>query len=574
MKSLLVYLKQYRKECVLAPLFKLTEAVLELIVPLVMAEMIDRGIGGADVPFIWRMGLRLALLAAAGLAFSVTAQYFSAKAATGFTGQLKAALIRRIQTLSYRQTDRISVPTLITRMTSDMNQVQTGVNLTLRLLLRSPLVVFGALVMAFRVDATAALVFAALIPVLGLIVWLLMRVTLPGYRAVQKENDATLSGVRESLTGMRVIRAFSRQEEEEKRFAATHQRLTATQIRVQKISAAMNPLTMVAVNLGLAVLLYVGGARVRIGILTQGQVVALANYMSQILVELLKLANLLMTISRSLACADRIADVLNTAPDMPEGDQTPSPEARPLVALRGAGLSYAGDGKEAVRHLDVQLDPGESLGIIGGTGSGKSSAAALIPRLYEATVGQVCVGGYDVRQLRTDSLRTMIGYVPQKAQLFSGTVRSNLLMGREADDAALWDALAIAQAEDFVRALPEGLDAPVQQGGRNFSGGQRQRLTIARALIGRPPILILDDSASALDAQTDARLRRALRTRLDGVTLIVISQRASSVMGLDRILVLDDGEPVGLGTHAALMETCPVYRETYRAQFGEEEKTA
>ena len=570
MKSLLVYLKKYRKECVLAPLFKLTEAVLELFVPLVMAQMIDHGIANSDTAFIWRMGLRLILLAAAGLAFSVTAQYFSAKAATGFSHQLKSALIRHIQTLSFRQTDQISIPTLITRMTSDMNQVQTGVNLTLRLLLRSPLVVFGAMVMAFRVDAVSALIFAALIPVLAMIVFLIMRVTLPGYRRVQRANDETLRRVREGLNGMRVIRAFSRQAYEEDRFEETHAALSQAQIRVQRISAAMNPLTLVAVNLGLAILLYTGGFRVNTGILTQGQVVALANYMSQILVELLKLANLLMTISRSLACADRIAEVMATSPDMPDGDHIPDMTARPVIEMRNAALSYTGKGKEAVHHLNLSLDPGMSLGIIGGTGSGKSSAAALVARLYDATDGQVFVGGSDVTRLRLHDLRTSIGYVPQKAQLFSGTIRDNLMLGRTASDEELWEALETAQAADFVRALPEGLDAPVLQRGTNFSGGQRQRLTIARALIGHPPIVILDDSASALDAQTDALLRRALRDRLAGSALIVISQRASSVMALDRILVLDNGEPVGLGTHEELMRSCPVYIETYRAQFPEE----
>ena len=566
----MVYLKQYRKECVLAPLFKLTEAVLELIVPLVVAQMIDAGIAAGDTALIWRNGLILVLLALAGLGFSVTAQYFSAKAATGFAHKLKAALIRHIQSLSFRQTDQISIPTLMTRMTSDMNQVQTGVNLTLRLLLRSPLVVFGAMIMAFRVDATAALVFAVLIPALALIVWLIMRITLPGYRQVQQASDQTLRQVREGLTGMRVIRAFSRQTNEEDRFSETHEQFSRVQLRVQRVSAAMNPLTLVTVNLGLAVLLYVSGVRVNAGILTQGQVVALANYMSQILVELLKLANLLMTISRSLACADRIAEVLNTAPDMKDGTLTPDPAASPLVEWKDAALSYTGKGKEAIRHLDLRLEAGASLGIIGGTGSGKSSAAALVPRLYDASEGRVLVGGHDVTELSLDALRRFVGYVPQKAQLFAGSVRDNLTLGRSADDAELWEALEIAQAADFIRALPEGLDAPVRQGGGNFSGGQRQRLTIARALVGHPPVVILDDSASALDAQTDAFLRRALKERLQGTTLIVISQRASSVMPLDQILVLDNGEPVGLGRHDELMRTCPVYIETYRAQFPEE----
>ncbi|MBQ8081449.1 MAG: ABC transporter ATP-binding protein [Clostridia bacterium] len=573
MRKLLIYLREFRKECILAPLFKLLEAILELFVPVIVATMIDGGISGGDRGLILRSGLLLLALALAGLIMAVTAQWFAARAATGFAARVKTALMRRIQSLSARQQDALGAPTLIGRLTGDMNQVQTGVNLTLRLLLRSPFVVLGALIMAFTVDAKAALVFAALIPVLSLCVFLVMKATLPRYRDIQEASDGVLGVTRENLTGVRVIRAFGMEENEEARFVGRHDRLTRLQIATQRVAAALNPLTLLIVDIALAILIYVGAVRVDVGALSQGRVVALTNYMSQILVELIKLANLLITISKSLACAERISDVLAVEPDMASGSETPDWAARPLIQMEGVSLSYGGEGKEAIRDVSLTLDAGESLGIIGGTGSGKSSVAALIPRLYDATAGRVLVGGRDVRALDLAALRAGIGYVPQKARLFRGTVRDNLLMGnRQATDDMLWAALRTAQCEDFVRALPEGLDAPVEQNGRNFSGGQRQRLTIARALVRKPAVLILDDSASALDAKTDAELRAALRRDQEEAALIVISQRASSVMALDRILVLDDGVVVGYGTHERLLSDCPVYRETYEAQFPPEKE--
>ena len=575
MKKLLKYLKKYRRDCVTAPLFKLFEAVLELLVPILVARMIDVGIRGEQPGVVTQTGLLLCALALMGFAAALSAQYFAARAATGFACDVKAALIRRIEALSFRQTDEISVPTLITRMTSDVNQLQTGVNLTLRLLLRSPFVVFGAMIMAFVVDARAALLFAALIPLLGLCVYLVMRRTLPGYRDIQRAQDRVLGDTRENLSGVRVIRAFGREEAERERFKRDHQILTALQVKIQTYSSLLNPLTLLLVNLTTAALIYVGAVRVEAGGLTQGEVMALVSYMSQILVELLKLANLLVTISKALACADRVAEVMETAPDMVSGTEKPDFSQGPAVELRNVSLSYAGHGKEAVRGISLTLSKGESLGIIGGTGAGKSTLAAIIPRLYDVTAGEALVGGRDVRELDLRALRACVGYVPQKAKLFSGTLRDNLLMGdRGASDESVWQALRTAQAAEFVEKLPQGLDSPVQQGGSNFSGGQRQRLTIARALVRKPDILILDDSASALDAQTDRLLSDALKKDARDAALVVISQRASSVMGLDHILVLEDGALAGYGRHEELLSSCPVYRETYEAQFPPQEATA
>ncbi len=575
MKKLLKYLKKYRRDCVTAPLFKLFEAVLELLVPILVARMIDAGIRGEQPGVVTQTGLLLCALALMGFAAALSAQYFAARAATGFACDVKAALIRRIEALSFRQTDEISVPTLITRMTSDVNQLQTGVNLTLRLLLRSPFVVFGAMIMAFVVDARAALLFAALIPLLGLCVYLVMRRTLPGYRDIQRAQDRVLGDTRENLSGVRVIRAFGREEAERERFKRDHQILTALQVKIQTYSSLLNPLTLLLVNLTTAALIYVGAVRVEAGGLTQGEVMALVSYMSQILVELLKLANLLVTISKALACADRVAEVMETAPDMVSGTEKPDFSQGPAVELRNVSLSYAGHGKEAVRGISLTLSKGESLGIIGGTGAGKSTLAAIIPRLYDVTAGEALVGGRDVRELDLRALRACVGYVPQKAKLFSGTLRDNLLMGdRGASDESVWQALRTAQAAEFVEKLPQGLDSPVQQGGSNFSGGQRQRLTIARALVRKPDILILDDSASALDAQTDRLLSDALKKDARDAALVVISQRASSVMGLDHILVLEDGALAGYGRHEELLSSCPVYRETYEAQFPPQEATA
>lgn len=571
MKTLLKYLKNYRKECVLAPLFKLLEAVFELLVPLIVAAMIDKGIGGHDPDAVWRYGLILLALAAVGLVSAITAQLFAARAATGFAARLKNALIRHIYALSFKQTDEVGVPTLITRMTGDVNQVQTGVNLTLRLLLRSPFIVLGALVMALIVDGGAGLIFVAVIPALSLCVTLVMRRTLPGYKAVARASDGTLETVRENLTGVRVIRAFSREEDERARFKAKHAALTGLQLKTQAIASLLNPLTLILVDGALAALIYVGALKVNIGVLTQGQVVALTNYMAQILVELIKLANLLVTLSRSLASASRLESVLLTKPDEMSGSEAPDWAARPLVRFENASLSYQAAGRDALSRVTLTLNPGETLGVIGGTGSGKSTFAALIPGFYPATGGRVLVGGRDVRELDKKALRERIAVVPQQPRLFSGTIRDNLLMGdRSATDEALYAALETAQAADFVRARKEGLDALVEQGGRNFSGGQRQRLTIARALVHHSDILILDDSASALDAKTDAALQNALKLSMKNTALVVISQRASSVMGLDRILVLDEGRVVGLATHEELMKTCPVYIETYEAQFPKE----
>lgn len=571
MKRLLVYLRGNVRECVLAPLFKLLEAIFELLVPLIMAAIIDQGIGGHNEALVWRYGLYLLLLAAVGLISAITAQFFAARAATSCSTRLKGALLRHIYSLSFKQTDGISVPTLITRMTSDVNQVQSGVNMALRLLLRSPFIVFGAMVMAFTVDATAALVFAVIIPVLSVIVALILKKTLPGYRQIQRASDAVLGATRENLTGVRVIRAFGREQSEEERFREKHDALTALQIKIQRISAALNPLTLLLIDAALAVLIYVGAVRVNIGVLTQGQVVALTNYMSQILVELVKLANLLITLTRAMACASRVESVLSVEPDMLSGTEEPNWDAENTVMLDHASASYEGVGKEALSDITLTLKKGHTLGVIGGTGSGKSTFASLIPRFYDTSAGSVYVGGKNVKELSLEALRKGIGVVPQKALLFRGTIRDNLLMGdRSADDETLLSALRTAQALDFVSELPKKLDAPVEQNGRNFSGGQRQRLTIARALVRRPHILILDDSASALDAQTDARLRKAIGEDVRDAAVIIISQRASSVMHLDRILVLDDGKAVGLGTHEELMKSCPVYRETYEAQFPKE----
>lgn len=571
MRKLLVYLRENTAECVLAPLFKLLEAVFELLVPLIMARLIDQGIGGQNTALIYRLGLYLLGLAAVGLVSAITAQYFAARAATGFSSRLKSALFRHIYALSFKQTDSVSVPTLITCMTGDVNQVQSGVNLTLRLLLRSPFIVFGAMIMAFTVDVRAALVFAVVIPLLSASVALILYKTLPGYRKIQRASDAVLGTARENLTGVRVIRAFGREDTERALFDEKHGALTALQLKTQKIAAALNPLTLLLINAALAVLIHVGAVRVDIGALSQGQVVALTNYMSQILVELVKLANLLITLAKSLACAGRIESVLSLEPDMRSGSETPNWNTPDLVCLRHVSVSYEGEGKEALKDVSLTLKKGGTLGVIGGTGSGKSTLAALISRFYDATKGDVLVGGQDVRALDTKALRDGIGVVPQKALLFRGTIRSNLLMGkRNATDGELTAALKTAQALPFVEALPEGLDAPVEQGGRNFSGGQRQRLTIARALVRRPHILVLDDSASALDAQTDSALRRALARDVKDTAVVIISQRASSVMNADQIVVLEDGAVAGLGTHDELLQSCPVYRETYEAQFPKE----
>lgn len=570
MRKLFAYLKEYRKECVLGPLFKLLEASLELFVPMVVAAVIDRGIAFADHGYIVRTSLLLVGFGLAGLAFSVTAQYFSAKAAIGFVTRLRHALYAHVQTFSHRTLDTIGIPTLITRMTSDMNQVQTGLNLTLRLLLRSPFVVFGAMLMAFMIDAKAALWFLAVIPALALVVFGIMLVSIPLYRRVQEKLDAVLGSARENLNGVRVLRAFRREAAEQASFGEKNTALTRNQRRVGRVSALMNPITLVIIDLAVLGLLRTGSLRVNAGLLTQGAVVALYHYMGQILVELIKLANLIINVTKAVACGKRIQAVLDVEepqtvePELPKGD----PSLR--VELRDAGIRYHGSAADALSGIDLRVKPGQTVGLIGGTGSGKSTLVSLIPRFYTATSGAVFVDGTDVRAWDPESLRRKIGIVPQKAVLFHGTIRENLLWGNEAaSDDELLTAASLAQASD-VLAAKGGLDGAVEQFGRNLSGGQRQRLTIARALVRRPEILILDDSASALDFATDAALRKALRSLDYDPTVFLVSQRTSTVRSADQILVLDDGKAVGLGTHDELLRSCPVYREIYDSQFRKE----
>ena len=570
MRKLFAYLKEYRKECVLGPLFKLLEASLELFVPMVVAAVIDRGIAFADHGYIVRTSLLLVGFGLAGLAFSVTAQYFSAKAAIGFVTRLRHALYAHVQTFSHRTLDTIGIPTLITRMTSDMNQVQTGLNLTLRLLLRSPFVVFGAMLMAFTIDAKAALWFLAVIPALALVVFGIMLVSIPLYRRVQEKLDAVLGSARENLNGVRVLRAFRREAAEQASFEEKNTALTRNQRRVGRISALMNPITLVIIDLAVLGLLRTGSLRVNAGLLTQGAVVALYHYMGQILVELIKLANLIINVTKAVACGKRIQAVLDVEepqtvePELPKGD----PALR--VELRDAGIRYYGSAADALSGINLRVKPGQTVGLIGGTGSGKSTLVSLIPRFYTATSGAVFVDGTDVRAWAPEALRRKIGFVPQKAVLFHGTIRENLLWGNEAaSDDELLTAASLAQASD-VLAAKGGLDGAVEQFGRNLSGGQRQRLTIARALVRRPEILILDDSASALDFATDAALRKALRSLDYDPTVFLVSQRTSTVRSADQILVLDDGKAVGLGTHDELLRSCPVYREIYDSQFRKE----
>lgn len=573
LKKLFIYFKGYGRECVLGPLFKLLEASFELIVPLVVAGIIDRGIAAGDSGYVVRMVLLMALLGLVGLLAAVTAQFFAAKAAIGFSTRLRHALMAHIQTLSYTELDTLGASTLITRMTSDVNQVQSGVNMCLRLLLRSPFVVFGAMVMAFTIDARCALIFAAVIAVLSVIVFTIMLVTIPRYRAVQGQLDSVTAATRETLNGVRVLRAFCKEDAEIERFDRRSQTLRRMQLAVGRISAAMNPLTYVVINAAVIVLIHSGAVRVNLGTLSQGEVIALYNYMSQILVELVKMANLIILLTKAWACGDRISAVLGVQSSQSSGLGTlEAAEQRGSVAFEDVSLRYKGAAAAALEHITFSARPGETIGVIGGTGSGKSSLVALIPRFYDATSGCVRVGGADVRSLKKDALRSAVAVVPQKAMLFQGTIRSNLLWGNEnASDEELLDALRTAQALDVVNAKPGRLDEPVEQGGRNFSGGQRQRLTIARALVKKPDILILDDSASALDYATDASLRRAIREMAHRPTTFIVSQRASSVRFADQIIVLDDGSVAGVGTHDALMETCPVYQEIYASQYGREE---
>ena len=568
MKPLFKYLKEYRKESILSPLFKLFEAGLELAVPLVMAALIDRGIAGGDTGFILRMCLLLAGLALAGLVSSITAQYYAAKAAAGFGKEIKRALFEKTQSLSFSDLDSIGVSTLVTRLTSDSNQAQTGINLTLRLLLRSPFIVFGAAIMAFTVDHKAALVFAGAIPLLAIVIFAVMLVCIPLYRAVQARLDRIVGAVRQNLVGVRVVRAFGLEESETDAFRRENGLLFSMQRAVGRIASLLNPATYVIINLAVALLIWVGAIRVQAGALTQGEVVALYNYMSQILVELVKLASLIITINKSIASGKRIQQVLELPSTMRAPDvRTAQPQGDAAVELSAVGLRYYADAEEALSGINLTVSRGQTVGIIGGTGAGKSSLVNLIPRFYDASEGTVRVFGVDVKDYPLDELRQRIGIVPQSAALFSGSVRENIRWGKpDATDEEIWQALALAQVQDSI-AEKGGLDAAIEQGGRNLSGGQKQRLTIARALVRKPDILILDDSASALDYATDARLRASIRSMEGSPTVFIVSQRASSVLYADQILVLEDGEVAGLGTSDELLSSCPVYREIYETQF-------
>lgn len=588
MKKLLVYLKDYKKESVLGPLFKLLEATFELIVPLVMAAIIDTGVATGDKSYIMKMCMVLVLLAVIGLTCSITAQYFAAKAAVGFATKLRHALFAHIERLSFTEMDTVGTATLITRMTSDVNQVQNGVNLVLRLFLRSPFIVFGAMVMAFTIDVKAALVFVVTIPLLSIIVFGIMLISIPLYKKVQSALDKVLGITRENLTGSRVIRALNKEDDEKVHFNENNDLLTRAQIYVGKISALMNPLTYVIINGAIVVLVWTGAVRVDNGYITQGEVVALINYMSQILVELVKLANLIININKSIACGNRIQSIFEMQPSITDGSgqkvdkvQTDtadrSEEAEYAVEFSHVGLTYAGAGDESLTDIDFKVKKGETIGIIGGTGSGKSSVVNLIPRFYDVTSGFIKVDGKDVKDYPLEELRGKIGTVLQKAVLFHGTIRENLKWGNpDATEEDLNRAITVAQAKEFVDNKEGRLDFEIEQGGKNLSGGQRQRLTIARAVVKKPEILILDDSASALDFATDAALRKAIREMEGETTVFIVSQRAASIQHADRIVVLDDGKIVGLGTSEELLESCEVYQEIYNSQFKKQEggKTA
>ena len=585
MKKLFVYLKDYKKESILAPLFKLLEAFFELFVPLVMASIIDKGISNSDMGHIVRMGLCLLTLAVVGLASSVTAQFFAAKAAVGFSTKLRQAVFEHIQGLNFTNIDKAGTSTLITRMTSDIGQVQSGVNMVLRLFLRSPIIVFGAMIMAFTIDVKSALIFVVAIPLLALVVFGVMMITMPMYKKVQSALDRVLGITRENLTGVRVIRAFHQEEVEEKRFREQNSTLSHLQTAVARISAVMNPVTYVIVNGAIIALIYTGAIQVNIGNLTQGEVVAIINYMSQILVELVKLANLIVTITKALACADRVAGVLEiptgeeaevgqgtlAAWIAPQDEVKTDKEAVPYLEFDHVSLTYQGAGDKTLQDMHFQVERGQTIGIIGGTGSGKSSLVNLIPGFYPATEGAIRLEGRDIRTIPAEQLRSRIGVVPQKAVLFKGTIRSNLQWGKpDATDQELWQAIDTAQAREVVEGKEGQLDAEIAQNGKNLSGGQRQRLTIARALVRKPEILILDDSASALDYATDAKLRQALKEVEKDTTTFIVSQRASTIRHADQIIVLDDGMIAGMGTHEELLESCEVYQEIYYSQFEKE----
>ena len=581
MKTLLAYLKGYKKESILAPLFKMLEASFELFVPLVMAAIIDVGIANQDKPYIVKMCFVLIALGIIGLVCSITAQYFAAKAATGVGTGIRHGLFEHIQKFTFTEMDQLGTSTLITRMTSDINQIQSGVNLVLRLFLRSPFIVFGAMIMAFTVDVKAALVFVVTIPLLSLIVFGIMLVTMPMYKKVQADLDQVLLATRENLTGARVIRAFNKEEDETKRFENANQILTDAQKYVGRISGMMNPLTYIIVNGAIIALIYVGAVRVDIGDLTQGQVVALINYMSQILVELVKLANLIISVTKAAACLNRVESVLAVKPDMNEGDvrwKSNSSEADrdlknkiPVVEFSHVSLTYKGTSDTSLSDINFCAEKGQTIGIIGGTGSGKSSLVNLIPRFYDATDGTVKINGRDIKEYQTENLREHIGVVLQKAVLFKGSIADNLRWGKEdATEQEMYDALDISQAREFVDTKQGGLEFQIEQGGRNLSGGQKQRMTIARALVRKPEILILDDSASALDFATDAALRKSIKEMKNQPTVFIVSQRAASIQHADQIIVLDDGAMAGIGTHEELLKDCPIYQEIYYSQFPKE----
>ena len=570
MRKLLTYLKDYRKESILAPLFKMLEASFELFIPLVVASIIDKGIGGSDKAYIYRMGLVMILLGVIGLACSVTAQYFSAKAAVGFTAKVKSELYRHIQSLSYTELDQLGTSALITRMTSDMNQVQTGINLTLRLLLRSPFVVFGAMIMAFTVNAKAAFVFVVIIPLLCVVVFGIMLFNIPMYRKVQGRLDRVLELTRENLTGARVLRACNKQDDEIRRYRKNTEELNKVQMLAGRVSGLMNPVTYVIINGGIIALIWSGAIQVDQGSISQGQLTALVNYMSQILVELIKMANLIISITKAVACGNRIQAVFDLKSSMeygtlrnPHTDQT-----SPILTFQNVGFRYPGASEELLSDLSFTVNDGEMVGIIGGTGAGKTALVDLVARFYDATRGEIRLMGHDIRDYEEKSLRQMIGIVPQNVMLFQGTIEDNLRWRKK--DAASEEidrALEISQAKEFVQRRPKGLQTWIRQGGKNFSGGQKQRLTIARAIVGNPKILILDDSASALDFATDAKLRMALRGMKPAPTVFLVSQRASSVRYANKIIVLDDGAVAGIGTHNELLKSCPVYQEIYYSQF-------
>ena len=577
MKRLIMYLKDYKKESILAPLFKLLEAFFELMVPLVMANIIDYGISNRNMGYIGKMGLLLLLLGVVGLASSITAQFFAAKAAVGFSTKLRQALFNHIEDLSFTDIDKAGTSTMITRMTSDVNQVQSGVNMTLRLFLRSPIIVFGAMIMAFTIDVKCALIFVVAIPLLSVVVFGIILSTIPMYKKVQSKLDQVLGITRENLTGVRVIRAFHQEAKEADRFRENNEALSAMQIFVGKISACMNPVTYIIVNGAIIALIYTGAVQVNIGNLSQGEVVAIINYMNQILVELVKLANLIVTMTKALACAERVASVFDIGADaayVEAQDQKLADKvdkSAPFLDFKHVSLTYQGAGAPTLQDMNFTVNRGDTVGIIGGTGSGKTSLVNLIPGFYPATEGEILLEGRDIRTMSDEELRGRIGVVPQKAVLFKGTIRSNLQWGKpDATEEEMWKALELAQASEVVDGKPGKLDATVAQNGKNFSGGQRQRLTIARALVRNPEILILDDSASALDYATDAKLRAAIRTLEDKTTTFIVSQRASTIRHADKIIVLDDGEIVGMGTHDELLKDCTVYQEIYYSQYPEQ----